>query len=618
MTMQAFTGGYLGRILRVNLTTRETSVEELKDNEAELLLGGRGIAARMYYQEIPAETKPFDEGNKLFFVTGPMTGVPLPSTTKFQLATKSPETGHYLCSNCGGVFGPQLKKCGFDALIIEGRADNWTYLAIDDGEVKFRDAAEMVGVSTTATQAALLDIIGDKNAGTMTIGPAAEKLVRLSYIGVDSRAFGRGGPGAVMGSKKLKGIVIRGTGEVPVSDRDRVDEIRKAAIAELRTTRADHTRLGTMQYIKKLNDLGCMPTRNFQTSHFEDCEPVEADAMKADYYVRNYACYRCPVACGKMCEVKEGPYAGAHARTEFETVGLFGPCCGVSDFAAIVAANQLADEIGVDTISIGNAVSLTMELFERGLITTEDTDGIEANFGSGEALIEIIRLVAERRGIGDLLADGMAEVARRKPEWSRYVMHVKGMPFAAYDPRGFYGNALTKGTSSRGACHNVGGWSIRAELLSGDHDRFALEGKGPLIMSIQDNRAYVDSLGLCTVVRGSMAFSASPAGDTMEAVTGYGFTPKLLEIGERIYSLERMILNREGIARADDMLPERIFKEAIPSGPCKGRTLTREQYNIMLDEYYQARGWDSDGVVTPETKDRLALTDKLLASGRKE
>jgi aldehyde:ferredoxin oxidoreductase len=584
----------------------------LKDNEVELLLGGRGIAARMYYDEIASDTKPFDEGNKLFFVTGPMTGVPLPSTTKFQLATKSPETGHYLCSNCGGVFGPQLKQCGLDALIIEGLADNWTYLTINDGEVEFCDASEMVGLSTDKAQAFLHEAIGDKNAGTMTIGPAAEKLVRLSYIGVDSRAFGRGGPGAVMGSKKLKGIAVRGTGEVPLADRDRVNEIRKAAIAELRTTRADHTRLGTMQYIKKLNDLGCMPTRNFQTSHFEDCEPVEADAMKADFYVRNYACYRCPVACGKMCEVKEGPHAGAHARTEFETVGLFGPCCGVSDFAAIVAANQLADEIGLDTISVGNSVSLTMELFERGLITTEDTDGIEANFGSGEALIEIIRLVGERRGIGDLLAEGMAEVARRKPEWSWYIMHVKGLPFAAYDPRGFYGNALTKGTSSRGACHNVGGWSIRAELLSGDHDRFALEGKGPLIMSIQDNRAYVDSLGLCTVVRGSMAFSASPAGDTMEAVTGYGFTPKLLEIGERIYSLERMILNREGIRRADDMLPERIFKEAIPSGPCEGRTLTREQYDIMLDEYYQARGWDSDGVVTPETRERLGLTAELF------
>ncbi len=609
--MQAFSGAYLGKVLRVNLTTKQTSVEDLKEEEVKLLLGGRGIAAKMYYDEIAADTGPFDEGNKLFFVTGPMTGVPLPSTTKFQLATRSPETGQYLCSNCGGVFGPQLKQGGFDALIVEGRADDWTYLTIDDGEVEFRDASAMVGLDVHKALVALREAIADDKAGAMTIGPAAERLVRLSYIGVDSRAFGRGGPGAVMGAKKLKGIAVRGTAAVPVADPARVAEIRKAAIAELRETRANHTKLGTMQYIKKLNDLGCMPTRNFQTSYFEDCKPVEAEAMKGRYFVKNYACYRCPVACGKMCEVTEGPHAGAHARTEFETVGLFGPCCGVSDFSAIVAANQLADEMGLDTISVGNAVSLTMELFERGLITTDDTEGIEARFGSGEALIEIIRLVGERRGIGDLLAEGMAEVQRRKPAWSWYIMHVKGLPFAAYDPRGFYGNALTKGTSSRGACHNVGGWSIRAELLTDESDRFALEGKGPLIMSIQDNRAYVDSLGLCTVVRGSMAFSASPSGDTMEAVTGWPFTPELLEIGERIYSLERMILNREGIRRADDMLPERIFKEAIPSGPCKGRTLTREQYDTMLDEYYSARGWDADGVVTAESQARLRLTELL-------
>ena len=607
--MQAFSGAYLGKVLRVNLTTRQTSVEDLKEDEVKLLLGGRGIAAKMYYDEIGADTDPFDEANKLFFVTGPMTGVPLPSTTKFQLATKSPETLQYLCSNCGGVFGPQLKQCGYDALIVEGQAADWTYVTIDDGEVAFCDASEMVGLSTDKALIALREAIGDSKAGAMTIGPAAERLVRLAYICVDNRAFGRGGPGAVMGAKKLKGIAVRGTGKVPVADRARVDEIRKAAIAELRETRANHTKFGTVQYIKKLNDLGCMPTRNFQTSHFEECEPVEAEAMKEHYFVKNYACYRCPVACGKMCEVKEGKYAGAHARTEFETVGLFGPSCGVSDYGAIVAANQLADEIGLDTISVGNSVSLTMELFERGLITTEDTCGIEAKFGSGEALIEIIRLVGERRGIGDLLAEGMGAIARLKPEWSYYALHVKGLPFAAYDPRGFYGNALTKGTSSRGACHNVGGWSIRAELLTDDSPRFALEGKGPLIMSIQDNRAYVDSLGLCTVVRGSMAFSASPGGDTMEAVTGYPFTPELLEIGERIYSLERMILNREGIRRVDDMLPERIFKAAIPSGPCKGQTLTREQYDQMLDEYYAARGWDADGVVTAETKARLKLTE---------
>jgi aldehyde:ferredoxin oxidoreductase len=317
------------------------------------------------------------------------------------------------------------------------------------------------------------------------------------------------------------------------------------------------------------------------------------------------------VACGKVCEVKDGPFAGAKARTEYETVALMGPNCGIDDFGAIVKANQLCDELGMDTMSTANIVAFAMELYERGLITDKDTEGIEARFGNAQALIDMISLIGERRGIGDLLAEGMGEIARKRPEWSPYILAVKGMSFAAYDPRGFYGNALTYGTSSRGACHNVGGWTIRAELQSGQYDRFALKGKGALVKSIQDNRAYVDSLGICTVVRGSMDFSAEPKGDVMSVVTGFDFTPYLLEIGERIYTLERMILSREGVRRKDDMMPERILKEAVPSGPIKGQVLTEEMYKGMLDEYYDERGWDEDGVPTEETIEMLGLKELL-------
>jgi aldehyde:ferredoxin oxidoreductase len=333
--------------------------------------------------------------------------------------------------------------------------------------------------------------------------------------------------------------------------------------------------------------------------------------MVENYLQKNYACYRCTVACGKMCVVKDGPYAGARARTEFETVGLLGPNCGISDFGAIVKANQVCDELGLDTMSAGNAVALTMELYEKGLITIEDTMGIDARFGNPDALIGIIELIAERRGIGDLLAEGMYGVKRARPEWKRFILDVKGMPFAAYDPRGFTGNGLTNGTSSRGACHNVGGWTIRAELQSGKYDRYALEGKGALVKSAQDSRAYVDSIGMCTVVRGAFGFSEKPTGEVLEAVTGYPFTPRLMEIAERIYCMERIILNREGIRRKDDLLPERITKEALPDGPTKGRILTGEMYDVMLNEYYGLRGWDSDGVVTEETREKWGLNALL-------
>jgi aldehyde:ferredoxin oxidoreductase len=604
-------GGYMGKVLRVNLTKKGYSVEPLKESEVMKLMGGRGLAAKRYYDEIAPDVKSFDPENKVFFFTGPLTGVSLPSTTKFQLSTKSPETEMYLCSNCGGDFGPQLKMCGFDGLIIEGQAKDWTYVLIRDGEVTFGDAGRWRGMTTGETRQRLKEAIGEKRAGAMSIGPAAEKLVRISCIDVDSRAFGRGGPGAVFGSKLLKGIAVKGRGRIPVADEEKINEIRKAAIKSLRITRANHTKYGTPQYIEVINELGCMPTRNFQTTYFEGIHNVDAHTMYEKYLEKNYACYMCPVACGKINVVKEGPFAGARARTEYETIGLLGPNCGIDDFAAIVKGNQLCDDLGIDTMSTGNAVALTMELYEKGLITKEDTEGIEARFGNGQALIDLIGLIGQRRGIGDLLAEGMAEVAKEKPEWRPYILTVKGLPFAAYDPRGFYGNALTYGTSSRGACHNVGGWTIRAELQSGQYDRFALEGKGELVRRIQDNRAYVDSLGICTVVRGSMSFSDSPEGEVMCAVTGYDFTPELLEIGSRIYTLERVILNREGIRRKDDMLPERTVKEAVPSGPIKGRRLTQEMYESMLAEYYMARGWDSEGIPTKETLEKLGLKEFL-------
>jgi aldehyde:ferredoxin oxidoreductase len=274
-----------------------------------------------------------------------------------------------------------------------------------------------------------------------------------------------------------------------------------------------------------------------------------------------------------------------------------------------VAGNQLCDELGVDTMSAGNLVAFTMELYERGLIGKEETGGIDARFGNPEALLGIIRLIAERRAIGDLLAEGVKGIVAKRPEWARYLLAVKGLPFAAYDPRGFYGNALTYGTSNRGACHNVGGWTIRAELQSGQYDRFALEGKGKLVMDTQDNRAYVDSLGVCTVVRGSLGFSASPTMEVLKIVTGYDFTPELVGIGERVYNLERIILNREGVHRKEDQLPERIVREAIPSGPIQGQVLTEGMYNQMLDEYYRERGWDSEGVPKSETVVRLGIRE---------
>jgi len=605
----SFKGGYLGKLLRVNLADRTHSIEDIPDSWIKKLMGGRGIGAKIYYDEIGPDVKPFDKENKVILMAGPLTGLPLPAATKFQLTTKSPETGGYLCSNCSGRVGTQLKRCGFDGMIIEGKADDWIYITVKEGKVAFEDASALKGKQIGETLETLYGAVGSKKAGVLTVGPAAENLVKISYVCVDRRAFGRGGAGAVFGSKRVKGLAVYGTGDIPVADLKKVDEIRTGAYKNLRESRANHTKYGTAQYLQPINELGCMPTRNFQTTYFESIDKIDHIAIFDNYKSGNSACDRCPVACGTVAEIKEGPYKGARARTEYENIGLLGPNCGIDDFGAIVAANQLCDELGLDTMSGGNMVALAMELFERGFITKEDTLGIECRFGKGKALLDMLTLIAKRKGIGDLLAGGMKEVELAKPEWKPYMVHVKGMSPAAYDPRGFYGNALTYGTSVRGACHNVGGWTIRAELQSGQYDRFALEGKGPLVHTIQDNRAYVDSLGICTVVRGSMEFSENPKGETMEAATGYPFTRQLLEIGSRIYSLERMILNREGVTRKGDMLPDRFLKEPVPSGPIKGRVLTEEMYNRLLDEYYDSRGWDRNGVVTEESRERLGLKE---------
>ncbi|TKJ45786.1 aldehyde ferredoxin oxidoreductase [Candidatus Aerophobetes bacterium Ae_b3b] len=600
-------GGYVGNLLRVNLNDKTYHAEHLDEALLNLFLGGRGVAAKIYFEEIAPEVRPLDEANKLIFMSGPLTGTIVPGSTKFQCATKSPETGIYLCSNSGGDFGPQLKFAGYDGLIIEGRASKPVYLSINDDKVKVEDATKLWGKTTGKVYKILKEKTGYSQAGIMCVGPAAEGKVAFSCIKVDGRSFGRGGAGAVMASKNLKAIVVKGQGRLNYANlaelkkRIKPREVRKAC-----QSLADY---GRAIYTESINELGCYPVRNFQTAVFSGVDKIDARSMKENFFVKNQACFKCPVACLKVCRLKTGRFEGWTVAPEYETIWALGAQCGVSDFNAILSANLLCDEYGMDTISTGNIIGFAMELYERGMITREDTGGLKLSFGSPEAVLGAIELIANRKKVGEVLARGFRGIAAEVPGSERYMMQVKGMPFAAYDPRGFYGMGLTYGTSSRGACHNVGGWSIRAELLSGDYDRFALKGKGKLIKSIQDTRAYLDCLGICTVVRRALGFSDKPDPTILNLVTGLDFTDKLMEIGERIYNLERVILTREGIRRKDDMLPPRIMKEKLPEGPAKGHVLTKEMYEVELDEYYEARRWSKEGIPTQDKLEALSLQD---------
>jgi aldehyde:ferredoxin oxidoreductase len=606
---KVFSGGYQGKYLRINLTNKTIEEEKIDSEWQRKFLGGRGLAARFYYAEIANYIEPFSSDNKLILFTGPLTGTTGPATTKIGLATKSPETRQYLCSNGGGFFGPHLKKSGYDGLIIEGKATKPVYILIEDNQIKIEKGENLWGKTTKEVNKILKEKVGREDQ-VLSCGPAAEHRVRLSCIQIGERSIGRGGAGAVMASKNLKAIAVKGTGEIAVSEPNKFKEVAKEATAYVRKTKASHTEYGTAQYTAIMNELGCYPTRNFQTGVFEGINTITAEYMKKNFFIKNQACFHCPVACSQLCEVKEGPFKGAKSDPEYESIGTLGGVCGVSDFAAIIKANEICDELGIDTMSVGVIIGFAMELFERGYLTKKDTGGLELKFGNGMAMVKMIEKIANREDIGDLLAEGMLGIAEKMPEMQKYMMQVKGLPLAAYDPRGFFGNALTYGTSSRGACHNVGGWSIRDELLSGEYDRFAVKGKGKLIKSIQDVRGYIDSLGICTVVRSGYGFTDKPHGQVLEYLTGYDFTPELMTIGERVYNLERLIINREGRFRKDDLIPERFRTEKMPEGQAKGRVVSDEIYNTMLDEYYEVRGWDREGRPTKERLQELNL-DKI-------
>jgi aldehyde:ferredoxin oxidoreductase len=601
-----FHGGYAGKILRIDLSQQKTADVDYPEELRRKYLGGRGVAAHFYYRELQEGLNPLGPENKIFFMTGPLTGMPVLASTKMQLATRSPDTGHYLCSNSSGNFGPYLKFAGYDGVILEGRASSPVAVIIDDAGVHFQDAGNLRGKKTTEVDEYFRKALTGKRIGVLSVGPAAERGVRIACIQVDGRSFGRGGAGAVMAAKNVKALVSCGTRSVPVAAPEPLKEIIALAAKDVRQSKRSHTTHGTPQYTEIINEFGCYPTRNFQTSVFAGIGTISSDYMKEHYFVRNQACYRCPVGCAQVCAVKEGPFKGAESDPEYETIGAFGGQCGVSDFGAIIAANQICDEEGIDTMTTGTLIAFAMECAERGLFSRAEMAGLDLHFGDGEAMVEMVKRIAGREGIGDLLSGGFFQIREKRPELEPYMMHVKGMAFAQYEPRGFHGMGLGFGTSSRGACHNVGGWTIRDELMTKKYDRFATKGKGKLVQTLQDNRAYVDSLGVCTVVRGALGFSDSPTGKILEYVTGYDFTPELMKIGSRIYTLERLILSREGVTRKDDLLPRRM-EDPLPEGFAKGRFISPAMYDEMLAEYYQIRGWDSSGIPRQETLSNLEI-----------
>lgn len=599
-------GGYKNRVLRVNLTGRTFNEETLSEDLIHDYIGGRGFGAKLLYDDLKPGIDPLGEENELISLTGPITRTSAQSFHRWKVTFKSPLTGAYFTSSAGGHFAPEQKAAGFDIIIIEGVADQPVYLWVHDGKYELRNAAYLWGLDCDDTQALIRDELHDPHIRIACIGPAGEHLVKYAAIITDRRAAGRGGGGAVMGAKKLKAIAVRGNEDVNLVDPEAFQAAVKEHIQLIQNNKPlkRHSVIGT-QEPEFTNILGMFPTRNFQEGvlpHWEKIEASEYDKLR----VRKTGCYHCMVHCVSIAKVNEGEYQGAWTEgPEYETAWAFTGPAVTPDIGLTIAADKLCDDLGLDSISTGNTIGFAYELYERGIISKADTDGFELTFGNKEPILHLVRKIAYRQGIGNLLAEGTREAACRIGKGAeQYAMQVKGLEIPAYHPRGAKAHGLNLLTISLGADHNAGygNQEIFNIPVPRAVNRFAVEGKGELTKYNQDITAMMNTGILCNFLVVMIGMTPELYGKLLLAATGvddFAAPDYLWKVGERIINLERMFNIREGLGRKDDVFPKRMTEEPMPAGPSAGQVF---EENLLLPDYYKARGWDVDTGVPSKTK----------------
>jgi len=594
--------GYQGKILRVDLSAGTYRVEDLDEALATKFVGGRGLATKIYADEVSPDVDPLSADNKLLVATGPLTGAPVPTGGRYMVVTKSPLTGTIACSNSGGYWGAELKFAGYDIIIVEGKAAKPVYISIEDDKIEIRDASHVWGKVVSEATDALKADAPDK-ARVLMIGPAGEKLSNIAAVMNDySRAAGRSGVGAVMGSKNLKAIVVRGTKKVGIANQEEMKEAVKVCMDKIRENGVTGTGLptyGTAVLVNIINENGVYPTKNWQESQFDLADSTSGETLAEKYLVKKDPCYRCPIACGRYCKVDDIEGGGP----EYEPIWAYGANCGVSDLGAIIKANFWCNEMGLDAISAGTTIATAMELYQKGYIKDADVAGMPLEFGNADAIIEWTQRMGMREGLGDKLAEGSYRMAESYgvPELS---MSVKKQELPAYDPRAIQGMAVQYATTNRGGCH-VRGYLISPEILGIPEktDRFSIEGKANWAKIFQDFTAFIDSSGVCLFT--SFALGADDYAGLMSAVTGTKWTADdVLKAGDRIWNLEKLFNLAAGIDSSQDTLPKRLLEEPISEGPSKGNVAKLSE---MLPEYYAVRGWTEDGIPTEEKKAELGL-----------
>ena len=597
-------GGYCGKLLRIDLTSGQITAEGIDLELARKYVGGRGLGTYYLTEEVAPTVDPLSPRNKLIFAAGPLTGSAAPASGRYMAITKSPLTGTAACSNSGGYWGAELKFAGHDMIILEGRAPQPCYLTIRDDQVELHDAAKYWGGLVGQTTEALVEEFADPKARVLTIGPAGERMSPIAAIMNDKyRAAGRSGVGAVMGSKNLKAIVVRGSGKVAAAQPQRVKELVKAFLARIKENAITGQGLptyGTSVLVNIINECGVYPTENFQKSWFEAADQASGEALAEKYLTGRDTCYRCPIACGRYCRADDVEGGGP----EYETLWAYSADCGVSDLAAVIKANKWCNEYGLDTISAGATIACAMEMYEKGILKSDEVDGPPLQFGSGEAIVEWTRKMGAGEGLGGKLAMGSYRLADMYGA-AELSMTVKKQELPAYDPRGIQGHGLEYATSNRGGCH-VRGYLISAEILGVPEklDPLSLEGKAVWAKLFQDLTAVIDSLGLCLFT--SFALGIDDYRDLFNAIVGESWSSaEMLTAGERIWNLERVFNLKAGIGPDQDTLPRRLLDEPISDGPSKGHV---HRLDVLLPEYYRERGWSEDGVPTSEKLAELALT----------
>lgn len=597
--------GFHGRLLQIDLTSSQISCRDLEESRLRAFLGGLGLGTSLLYDYAPPGVEPFSPDNPVVFTSAPLVGTGLTTTAKFGVVTKSPLTGFIGDSLSSSHFALELKRTGFDGVVITGRASSLIYIFISDQKVEIREAEHLRGKSPNETEAAIRSELKASAIRVAAIGAAGENRVRFATISNEGRHAGRGGVGAVMGSKNLKAIAVCGEREPLVFDRDGVNAIagllRQRSLSPLTDK---YRNIGTVANLAVFNRLGVLPARNFQQSTFDHSDRLSGETLTETNFARRHGCASCTIRCERLFKSLNGE----EQRLEYETLFALGPLCGIKDPDTVLQAAQLCDLYGMDTISTGGTLAWAMECGDRGLLPEAQKFGL--CFGQPEGVLDAIRVVAERRGLGALLAEGSrkasVEIGGKSSDWA---MHVKGLELPGYEPRGLKTMALGLAVSPRGACHNRSG-AYEADF-SGEVDRLRADSsRGTLVAASEDFAAVLDSMIICKFLRKCFTDFYSESADLLSKVTGWDCSgTELHRIGERIHTLKKLFNMREGWQPQDDWLPNRLLSEVLPTGVTQGVGLTPAQLRDMIQGYYQARGWDNKGLVPQQKLQELGLAD---------